>query len=369
MTYEKFLGVIESAPGTSSTQKTAIGKARPLAKAADAIKAKQYGGATDEEKKANALIKQKDLDKALEDLRKETVNIFGSDIPDSSQPIKAVAYSGGPATMGHEMEVKPLTFKLKEKGSAPSTASHRVYDDINLRKHSAGSTSFFYVRGHLLNQRLGGKGQWLNMTPLSISGNAQHEGQIEAIVKRAVESGAVVHYHVNVNYGARGDKQSLKTAITNTDPNPAHVPIKHKIIDAEDYVPTSLTANAFVIKKETDGKYVPVTTLLSGKKIDNEIKRNAGDYHVTGSIPAVPVNLNAMHFQEYIPLRRHTGFTTVMGMVLVGNLMSRKRPYRTYAEFKADNKQIPAAVLERIEHDDDDAKLLGYGVRINKFPS
>ena len=369
MTYLKFLDLIESKPETSSTQKTAIGKARPLAKAADAIKDKDYGGTTDAEKEARALIKQKDLDKALEELRKETVNIFGSDIPDSTQPFKADVYSGGGDAMGSEMQVKPLTFKLKEKGSGPTTAGHRVYDDINLRKSAAGSSASFYIRGHLLNEKLGGKGQWTNMTPLSRSGNSQHEGQVEAIVKRAVESGAIVHYQVHANYGGRGDKQALKTTITNTDPIPAHVPVKHKIIDAEDHVPASLSCSAFVIKKQPDGQYAPVTTLLSGKAVTNDIKRSAGEYHVTGSVPPIKVNLNAMTIQEYLPLKRH-GLTPIMAMRLVFNLMYRqpKAAYGTYEVFVRENKKdIPESILRSIANDED-VKLGDLGARINKFP-
>jgi hypothetical protein len=370
MTYERFLDVIEGKPEANPTQKAAIAKARPLAKAADVIKAKDYGGTTDAEKEAQALIKQKDLDKALEDLRKETVNIFGSDIPDSTQPFKADVYGGGGDAMGSAMEVKPLTFKLKEKGSKPTTAGHRVYDDINLRKSSAGSNASFYIRGHLLNQNLGGKGQWTNMTPLSRSGNSQHEGAVEAIVKRAVDSGAIIHYQVHANYGARGDKQALKTAITSSDPNPAHVPVKLKIIDAEDHVPASLSCSAFVITKKPDGNFAPVTTLLSGKSVTNDISRSAGEYHVTGSIPPAKVNLNARHFQEYLPLKRD-GLTPVQAMRLVFNLQNRQpqRAYGSYDIFVEENKKdIPEAILRKIA-DDDDVKLGDLGARINKFPS
>jgi hypothetical protein len=367
MTYGRFLDFIESKPETSSTQKAAIAKARPLAKAADVIKAKDYGGTTEAEKEQKVAEKQKDLDKALEDLRKETVNIFGSDIPDSTQPFRADVYSGGGDEMGAEMEVKPLTFKLKEKGTPPTQAGHRVYNDINLRKNAAGSNASFYIRGHLLNQNLGGKGSWKNMTPLSRSGNSQHEGEVEAIVKRAVESGATVHYQIKANYASRSDKQGLKDAITSTDPNPAHVPLKHKIIDAEDHVPASLMANAFVITKQPDGAFKPVTTLISKKSVTNDIRRSASQYHVSGALPPIKVNLNARQLQEYLPLRRH-GLTPAMAMKLVLNLQTREKAYGAYDVFKRENTHIPDGVLSAIT-DDPDVMLGNLGARINKFPS
>ena len=367
MTFVRFLELIEGKNGTSAAQKASIAKARPLAKAVDAIRDKNYGGTTDAEKEAKALEKQRDIDKALEDLRTETVNIFGDEIPYSTQPFKVDVYSGGGGEMGKEMDVEPLTSKVKDPGTAPTSASHAVYDIINLRKNAAGSDASFYIRGHLLNQNLGGKGQWRNMTPLSRSGNSIHEGSVEAVVKRAVDSGAVVRYNVKVNYATRGDRQSLKDAITNNDSNPAHVPVKHRIIDAEDHVPGSLTCSASIVRKQPDGKFAPVTNLLSDAPVLNDIKRRYSDYHVVGSLPPPTVNLNAMTFQEYLPLKRH-GLTSGMGQRIVLNLLTRRQAYGTYLVFQRENTQIPASVHSLMQSDPN--VLLGaLGARANRFPA
>ena len=90
----------------------------------------------------------------------------------------------------------------------------------------------FYIRGHLLNEHLGGMGTWKNLTPLSREGNHQHESQVESLVKSAVDSGAVVEYSVEAVPASRGDGEGLIARLPDDDQKAT----KAEIIRAEDAV-------------------------------------------------------------------------------------------------------------------------------------
>jgi hypothetical protein len=362
MTYVKFLETQKE--GANASKKAAIDRALPIAEKIDEIKGESVKDENPEEEKRKKQEKANKIQAELVKLRQETIEIFGSDIPDSTQPQTVETYAG----MGKKMEVEPLTHKIKVAGTPPTSSGHAVYDNINRRKNSAGSDASFYIRGHLLNQNLGGQGQWNNMTPLSRSGNAQHESTVESAVKRAVDSGAIVKYTVVANYTSRSDKDSLKNEITTHETNAANIPIKHSIVDAEDNVPVALTCEASIRKKGEANKYELERPLVSAK-VSNDIKRSHTEYHLSGS-PAPPrVNINARHFQEYLPLKKY-GLTTGMAMGIVSKLQEQGKAYRRYDVFKVENKQIPESVHNELQNAPTSEVFLGeLGRRANTYPT
>lgn len=57
-----------------------------------------------------------------------------------------------------------------------------------------------YIRGHLLNDNLGGPGEPYNLYPITANANKEHESVIESKVKQWVNTGKQwVSYHVKVN--------------------------------------------------------------------------------------------------------------------------------------------------------------------------
>src|SRR5262249_39809826 len=65
-----------------------------------------------------------------------------------------------------------------------------------------------YIRGHLLNMKLGGPGTEENLTPISYSANSNHLNSVEKLLKTWINSpkrDRMVHYEVHV------DKPSGKT--------------------------------------------------------------------------------------------------------------------------------------------------------------
>jgi len=66
----------------------------------------------------------------------------------------------------------------------------------------------YYLRGHLISNKLGGSGKtWTNLTPLTNGANQRMEADVESVLKQATDRGVkgkgtnYYHYEVNVSYG------------------------------------------------------------------------------------------------------------------------------------------------------------------------
>ena len=105
---------------------------------------------------------------------------------------------------GTSMVAHPLTPK-HDTGSAPS-ASPGVWDEVRpdvLRRDGVG----LYVRGHLLNQQLGGPGSEENLTPITYAANSDHLHSVEKVLKGMInapkKSQQIVHYEVKAAPASR----------------------------------------------------------------------------------------------------------------------------------------------------------------------
>lgn len=128
---------------------------------------------------------------------------------------------------------------------------------------------------------------WANLTPLSRVGNAQHERQAEAIVKRTVDLPAIIEYRVIPDYSARSDKISLLTRIKNSRDSADVKRVKSAIVEGEDWVPRSLSVQAYILDKSLRRR-----NSIMDKTIPNPVERNYDSYHLTSSPRPVPVNLS-----------------------------------------------------------------------------
>ena len=131
-----------------------------------------------------------DLHGAVNPDEHEELTIKPSFVPKSATPEWA---STNPGT---SMHVHGLTNKELPQGSAPSS-SPGVWDQVrpdNLKRDGKG----LYVRGHLLNHRLGGPGNIQNLTPITYSANGTHYASVEKDVIDVVKSDkGIVHYEVD----------------------------------------------------------------------------------------------------------------------------------------------------------------------------
>ena len=223
----------------------------------------------------------------LEELAPHTALLFGTGLPDSAKPVWGGLNSAGFAT---SMSVKPLTQKHVE-GTPPTKANNTVYAALNERRAEAGSPASYYIKGHLLNQNLGGPGDWDNLTPLSRSGNAQHETQVESTIKRSVDLPGSVEYSVKPVYGRRGDKAGLLAAIhRGTDTLDAQR-IKSEIVEAEDHVPSALQINAWLVEETSRGQFARKGAIIS-RRLENPVERAPNSYFLSSSPKPKPINLS-----------------------------------------------------------------------------
>lgn len=117
---------------------------------------------------------------------------------------------------GSMMVAHPLAGDNVGKGSDPSQSSDFPAIWPSITQKRPGSDTRLYVKGHLLNNRLGGSGTLLeNITPLTYSANGTHASHVESELKDIVtkKSKRMVHYEVHVNYPS-----SRKTVPANVNP-------------------------------------------------------------------------------------------------------------------------------------------------------
>ncbi len=166
------------------------------------------------------------------------------------------------------------------QGSNPTGANTPTYTSLNKRRRGNGA---FYIKGHLLSEKLHGPGIWPNLTPLSRSGNSQHESGIESRLKTGVDDDKVYRYEVVPNYG-RGDNSSIANG--SDDPNKE---IKKEIIQAEEHVPLSLTTRVTELDPMTGDPKGGQETI----PIDNPVIQTGLDQYELGDGDAPePIQIN-----------------------------------------------------------------------------
>ena len=165
-------------------------------------------------------------------------------------------------------------------GTKPSVSGNSMYEFLNLRRHgnvASPSDASYYILGHLLNENLGGPGNtWNNLTPLSRSGNAQHEKDVEHYIKEQVGKKKIVRYEVQARFG-RGASSLLSQIPDSATDNVLRN--KRRVLMAEQHVPTSLLCNAYTVN--------PTTGQPSGWKLTKEVQNKVessslDDYVVEG---------------------------------------------------------------------------------------
>ena len=121
-------------------------------------------------------------------------------------------------TVGMEMTIDWLGAKHKE-GSPPKSGVQTKLMDLLVTDPGESSESKF-IRGHLLNEHLGGEGDANNLFPLTGNANSQHLHSTESIIKNWVkQKNRWVFYNVrvdNVSSKLDGPKKSPKNYVNCT---------------------------------------------------------------------------------------------------------------------------------------------------------
>jgi hypothetical protein len=116
---------------------------------------------------------------------------------------------GKTAKVGIEMIANPLA-PDHEPGSKSTADSSQ--NGLMGEMPNAGNTSVpndqKYIKGHLLNDHVGGPGNALNLFPITADANARHLIFVEKFVKAQLDKQNVVSYEVNVTHLATTDVNS-----------------------------------------------------------------------------------------------------------------------------------------------------------------
>ncbi len=283
--YAGFIKLVTIDAKTEPQKVTARDAALVIAEKIDKKRREKLEGATEEEKEASKAKKVEDVQAMLDDLAKHTALLFGDVGGVDKSEIEHDPPSAGATTFGKSARGFKLAKGKFEPGTLPTRTAHDIYDVLNLRRQADGAS--YYIRGHLLNHNLGGKGQWYNMTPLSRQGNHQHESQVESTVKAAVDSGAIVEYSVRPKYISRNKAASLRKAFEDKGDQQAET--KAAIARAEEHVPEAMQCEAWILEKK--GAAFEHKQQILKTAVPNPVEQTPESYHLEGAPPPPPVYL------------------------------------------------------------------------------
>jgi hypothetical protein len=192
MTFELFINKI-----TNESEKK---EATAISKKINAILEDDVSVITDVPKR-EARIKenQNKINSYLERISKIASKYFTfSVMPVSKIQFESASVGGG--VMGKKMLAFPLTKNHPEGSESEKDSSNPAYNKVEQRGYQNGS---FYVKGHLLNNNLGGPGSWINYTPFpgAIFNTSVHYQKYEKPLKEAIGKDEIFYYKVEALYG------------------------------------------------------------------------------------------------------------------------------------------------------------------------
>lgn len=104
---------------------------------------------------------------------------------------------------------------------------------------------YFWIQGHLLNDKVWGPGDLRNLVPISNALNTIMETMVEKKVKQLVEQGKILEYIVTVNWTVTPEQRRKDYGLLDDGTG--------SLIWGEQFAPTSLSWELYEIKIENDG--------------------------------------------------------------------------------------------------------------------
>jgi len=239
---------------------------------------------------------EEDINAVVQEMTNKTRLLF--DTENSSVPQWGALNTAG---YGTSMVIEYLTSKGPPgvSGSTPTQSAQPFYDKINQRKHGGGP---YYVRGHLLNQKLFGPGMWYNLSPLTGFVNTQvHERLVESKIKQSTVEATpsflnkvAVRYEVNVAYG-RGVNQSLINDIENSTDSIQDQKVKKEIVEGEANVPFGFDISATELNPNTKEPIADMGLPSVANLIDQS---RPSAYQISSDSPSPPIKLSEASVPE-----------------------------------------------------------------------
>jgi phage-related protein len=269
------------------------------------------------------------IDDLLRRLSEVTARFMPMDPAGSTAPIYGPRVNG----FGSAATVLRLT-PIHREGSAPSSGDlgNPKWNSLAKRKQGEG---VYYIKGHLLNDNLGGPGStWDNLTPLTQAANSDHKNNFENTVKQVVNGTTgpyaaptpqqaqqrnlrSVNFVVTARYGQPARPADIEYLRDQANPDLDDVA---DIIEAENTIPVALDCQARELLP--DGQ--PGNTLRA-YTVDNRVDARVDDY-ATRPIPKTVKYLNEMSRGELLALNG-------IGDALADGIIQH-RPFRTRGELQ-----------------------------------
>lgn len=226
---------------------------------------------TDNQKKAwsnNLIVLVNDIARFIE--------LHAKEVEDETNVPSIITYKGiNNRGVGTGVEASQLSISNIVGQETSESSARGLTSDLELLKDNKESR---WVRGHLLNAKLGGLVNNTNLTPISHTANKDHLIKVERAAKKIVtgksssrdkkpSTKSIIYYKVNAIYGTHNRSLNYDSA-TN--------PIEHKIAKKEEEVgviPTALIVNMKKMKLENkkvvDDPSVPAIV----ERVDNELPK------------------------------------------------------------------------------------------------
>lgn len=255
---------------------------------------------------------------------------------------------------GTSVNVAKLKTPVAPGGSSPSSSLTNAGWEALRQRMYGGST--YYVRGHLLNDNLGGPGNtWANLSPLTQGANNRnsdsHLRGFETHVKRKVlEEDRIVAFNVQATYG-RSSRE--REAAELEEQGGANDRLIAEIIRAERHVPRTFVCSA----EEIDSEGKPVSGGFSlDFTVRNEIEQAPESYQLSPAERVTTIYLSRMDADE---------IATTFGIdpahaeaIAAGQVDGVYRRWAQVAAAVDEEADAGAGVVERIRG------AAGYNVRL-----
>jgi hypothetical protein len=120
---------------------------------------------------------------------------------------------GGSYTVGNYMRAFPLSQDHVAGSVAGADTDHvgmmaKLPSASNRAMTGSGSGPYYFIRGHLLNDNLGGIANEVNLFPITHEANGQHKNFVEQYIKTGIGQGYVYRYEVGIENVKIGDEPS-----------------------------------------------------------------------------------------------------------------------------------------------------------------
>lgn len=171
----------------------------------------------------------------------------------------------GGSTVGVKMTAFPLGPDHEQGGPPAFGAQKALMGALNTDPSSQNDSK--YIRGHLLNDNLGGRGEDYNLFPLTGNANKEHHDRIEAQVKNWVnEKRQWVSYSVKVtNKGAKLDNSDVRNNYVNATFDCRAAVLEPSDFNKEVSSVSALITSEYRVTHKKDEKYVNPNATLPNK--------------------------------------------------------------------------------------------------------